>query len=162
VVTSSHASGSSTPLTYSTNKISILLAMVQIVEFFKFQTTMIDNKIINNRVLTRSNCAPTYNSTQNNNRKIQISHKYSHQTHTFHKPLTFQKMFKTPTTSNKVLMSCTKVPTIFNTVLTCKNTSATCHQTHISHKFFKPFTKHLKFWQTKNESFNNLQQCSSL
>jgi hypothetical protein len=145
VVTSSHATSSSIPLMYSTNKISILIAMVQIVEFLKFQTTMIDNKIINNKVLTRCNCAPTYNSTQNNNRKIQIFHKYSHQTHTFCKPFTFQKMFKTPTTSNKVLMSCTKVSIISNIILTYKNTSATCHQTHISHKLFKPLTKHLKF-----------------
>jgi hypothetical protein len=58
-------------------------------------------------------------------------------------------MFKTPTTRNKVLMSCIKVPTISNIILTCKNTSATYHQTHISHKFFKPLIKHLKFWQTK-------------
>ncbi len=142
VVTSSHANGPSTPLTYSTNKISISETMVQNVGFLKIRTTMTDNKTIN-RVLTRCNCAPTYNNTQNNYKKIQIFHKYSHQTHTFHKPLTFQKMFKTPTTSNKVPMSCIKVPTISNIVLTWKKTSVTCHQTHISHKFLLPLTKHL-------------------
>ncbi len=68
--------------------------------------------------------------------------KHSHQTHAFHKSLTFQKKLKTPTTNNKAPMNCTRTLMTFNSALTYNKTSLTSDQTHISHKFFLPLSKH--------------------
>jgi hypothetical protein len=67
---------------------------------------MTNNKMINNKTLTSCNNTLTYNKTKNNKKTqtshyIQIFFKHFHQTHTFHKPLTLKKKFKTPTISNK-------------------------------------------------------------
>jgi hypothetical protein len=89
--------------------------------------------------------------------RLKILSKHSHQTHAFHKSLTSQKMLKTPTTNNKAPLNCTRTLVTFNSTPTYNKTSPTSNQTHISHKFFLPLSKH---FDEQQQSFDNLQQHS--